>query len=178
MKTKETKMKTTIDFTRFATVVFLTLMCGAIFFAAVSFVKANPDSSLSKETKQELARARQATARYHNINNAIADGYFDINVFFPNMGYHYLKRDILDAEFDPAKPELLVYADFGNGHPRLVALEYAVPLALSQNPPEGFTGDDDHWHRNETFGLWTLHAWIWYPNPDGMFAAYNPRVPE
>lgn len=60
--------------------------------------------------------------------------------------------------FDPAKPELLVYADFGNGQLRLVALEYAVPLALSENAPEGFTGDDDHWHRNETFGLWTLHA--------------------
>jgi len=43
--------------------------------------------------------------------------------------------------------------------------------------PEGFTGDDDHWQRNDTFGLWTLHAWIWYRNPDGVFADFNPRVP-
>ena len=170
-------MKTKINFPKFANGVFLTLMCGAIFFAGAAFVKANPDSSFSPETRRELASARQTTARYHNINNAIADGYIDINVFFPQMGHHYLKPGILDADFDPAKPELLVYNDFGSGQPRLVALEYAVPLALSENAPQGFTGDDDHWDRNETFGLWTLHAWIWYPNPDGMFAAYNPLIP-
>ncbi len=154
-----------------------TLMCGAIFFACAFFVKANSDSSLSPEIKKELASARHGTARYHNINNAKADGYIDIHVFFPHMGFHYLKPDILDAHFDPAKPELLVYADFGNGQLRLVAVEYAVPIALSETVPEGFTGDDDHWERNEAFGLWTLHAWIWYPNPNGMFAEFNPRVP-
>lgn len=153
-------MKTKTNFPKFANGAFLILMCGTIFFAGAAFAKANPDSSLSPETKKELARARQATARYHNINNACADEYIDINVFCPNMGYHYLKPAILDADFDPAKPEFLVYADFGNGQLRLVAVEYAVPLALSENAPEGFTGDDDQWHRNETFGLWTLHAWI------------------
>jgi len=75
-------MKTKINFPKSANGVFLTLMCGAIFFAGAAFVKANPNSSLSLETKRELASARQATARYHNINNAIADGYIDINVFF------------------------------------------------------------------------------------------------
>ncbi len=175
MKIKEAKTK--INFTRFTIAVISALMCGAILLAESSSIKAAPDSSLSPQTKRELAAARQATARYHNINNAIADGYIDINVCFPNMGCHYLKPDILDAEFDAAKPEILVYADFGNGQPRLVALEYAVPTALSATPPEGFTGNDDEWHRNETFGLWTLHAWIWYPNPDGMFAGNNPRVP-
>jgi hypothetical protein len=170
-------MKTKFDLPKLARAGFLMLACCAIFAANAFIVKANPDSSLSKETKMELNRARQATARYHNINHAIADGYIDINVFIPQMGYHYLKPEILDTDFDPAKPELLVYADFGNGHLRLVAVEYAVPIALSETAPEGFTGTGDHWHRNETFGLWTLHAWIWHHNPDGMFADFNPRVP-
>ena len=159
-------MKTKIDFPKLARKVFLMLTCCAIFVANALVIKANPDSSLSKATQKELNRARQATARYHNINHAIADGYIDINVFIPQMGYHYLKPDILDADFDAEKPELLVYADFGNGHLRLVAVEYAVPITLSETAPEGFTGTGDHWHRNETFGLWTLHAWIWHHNPD------------
>ena len=170
-------MKTKINFPKLARAVFLMLACCAIFAANAFIIEASRDSSLSKATQKELNRARQATARYHNINHAVADGYIDINVFIPQMGYHYLKPDILDADFDPAKPELLVYADFGNGQMRLVAVEYAVPIALSETSPEGFTGMDDHWHRNETFGLWTLHAWIWHHNPDGMFADFNPRVP-
>lgn len=175
MKIEGAKAKT--NFTRLTTALIFALTFGVIFHAGTSFIKAASESSLSPQTKRELAIARQATARYHNINHAIADGYININVCFPNMGCHYLKPDILDAEFDPAKPELLVYNDFGNGHPRLVGVEYAVPTSLSVNPPEGFTGDNDDWHENENFGLWTLHAWIWYPNPDGMFADFNSRVP-
>src|SRR5687767_3403234 len=68
------------------------------------------EERLSRETQRELARARRATARYHDLSRAIADGYADINVFIPNMGFHYLKSSILDAQFDPERPELLVYA--------------------------------------------------------------------
>jgi hypothetical protein len=133
---------------------------------------------LSRETQRELERAWRATAKYNEISNAIADGYADINVFIPKMGFHYLKSSLLDAEFDPEHPELLVYAqDLCLGRMRLVAVEYAVPLNLASSPPEGFTGDVDEWHRNETFGLWTLHAWIWFRNPDGVFTELNPRVP-
>jgi hypothetical protein len=132
---------------------------------------------LSQETRRELERAWFATAKYNDIRAAIADGYADINVFVPHMGFHYLKSP-LDAEFNPERPELLVYAqDLCLGRMRLVAVEYAVPLNLSSSPPEGFTGDADVWHRNEQFGLWTLHAWIWLRNPDGVFTELNPRVP-
>ena len=23
---------------------------------------------------------------------------------------------------------------------------------------------------------WDLHAWVWQPNPSGMFAEWNPKV--
>jgi hypothetical protein len=58
-----------------------------------------------------------------------------------------------------------------------VAVEYAVPLDLALTSPEGFSGEDDVWDRNTTFGLWTLHAWVWRHNPDGVFAPMNPRMP-
>lgn len=131
---------------------------------------------LSNETRVELARVRSATAKYHNINKAIEDGYADINVYVEHMGWHYMKADLLDGEFDMTQPELLVYAPWPNGELQLVAVEYAVPHSLSPDPPEGFTGDDDVWDLEPDYDLWTLHAWVWYNNPDGMFNPTNPRV--
>jgi hypothetical protein len=126
----------------------------------------------------ELEAVRQATARYLDVDQAVADGYVDVGVFFPNMGWHYLKGDLLDARFDATAPEFLVYADDPcGGNRRLVAVEYAVPLALSKKAPAGFTGPADTWSANTDFGLWTLHAWVFEYNPDGVFAGENMRVP-
>lgn len=161
------------------------IICGTLFNSgqSVAVASKSPNSgtseeSLSPTTRQELMSARKATAKYTDISAAIADGYVDINVFIPNMGFHYLKVSELDAVFDPERPELLVYAqDLCEGRMRLVAVEYAVPTNLSATAPEGFTGDADDWHRQDNFGLWTLHAWTWFRNPDGVFAELNPRVP-
>jgi hypothetical protein len=137
-----------------------------------------PGSGISKDNalQVELARVRAATAKYHDINRAIADGYADINLYVPHMGWHYLNASVLDSTFNVEKPELLVYANTPDGGLRLVAVEYAVPLNFSQNAPEGFTGNEDVWDVNSQFQLWTLHCWVWYNNPDGIFAEFNPRV--
>jgi hypothetical protein len=127
-------------------------------------------------TAHELAQARAATGRYQDLDTALDEGFLDIDVFIPGMGHHFLNPDRLDATFDPAKPELLVYAR-EHGHMRLVAVEYAVPTALAAEPPEGFTGDADVWDENLAFELWTLHAWVWRHNPAGVFAPLNTRVP-
>lgn len=133
-------------------------------------------SGVLKKTAWELQQARAATARYRNIKNAIKDGYGDISVVLPNMGYHYLKSSFVDATFDIRKPELLVYNKNENGEFQLLAVEYAVPLSLSSNAPQGFSGNQDVWDRNTGFGLWLLHAWVWSYNPDGVFNPTNPLV--
>ncbi len=126
----------------------------------------------------QLDQARSAAAKYFDVAKAEADGYTDIGVFMPNMGWHYLNNRLLDEKFDWTKPELLVYADDPCGGPRkLVAVEYAVPLNLSKKPPAGFVGRADEWDANQTFQIWTLHAWVYEFNPDGVFAPFNPRVP-
>ena len=126
----------------------------------------------------ELEAARTTTARFHDVDVALEEGYVDIGLFIPNMGWHYLKQDLLDERFNAARPELLVYADDPCSSKRqLVAVEYAVPLDQSKKAPFGFTGRDDAWAVNTDFQLWTLHAWIWSYNPDGVFAPMNPRVP-
>jgi len=125
----------------------------------------------------QLEAVRRAAARYFDVDDAVADGYVDIGVYFPSMGWHYLKGSLLDGTFEATAPELLVYADDPcGGKRRLVAVEYAVPLDLSAKAPTGFAGRADAWTANTAFGLWTLHAWVFEYNPDGVFAAYNPRV--
>jgi hypothetical protein len=86
------------------------------------------DDDLPRETRHELTRARKATAKYRDLSQAIADGYVDINVFVPNMGFHYMKSSLLDSKFDPERPELLVYAatNCNSKNLRLVAVEYAI----------------------------------------------------
>jgi hypothetical protein len=125
----------------------------------------------------QLARVRAATARYQDLANALADGYVDIDVVIPNMGRHYLKPALLDAKFEIERPELLVYSPGDQGRMKLVAVEYAVPLDQSATAPEGFRGGADRWFNDQTFQLWTLHAWVWKDNPDGVFQMFNRRVP-
>jgi hypothetical protein len=151
-------------------------LCVANVPASSNAVKSK--DNLSPATRRELGQVRSATARYHDIGQAIDDGYVDINVFVSGQGFHYLKPSILDGKFELDKPEILVYAaDPVQNRLRLVSVEYAVPVSLSPTPPEGFTGDDDEWDLNEDFGLWTLHCWVWLENPNGMFAEVSPRVP-
>lgn len=164
---------------------FITAGCEQINFSddlsvENEFEKSNTTTSVEKFSStlnKELALARSSTARYHNVENALADGYVDINLYIPNMGWHYLKGSLMDADFEVDKPELLVYANHPNGGLKLVALEYAVPLALSVDPPEGFTGNEDVWIQVPDAGIWALHAWIWMHNPEGIFNHTNPLVP-
>jgi hypothetical protein len=149
-----------------------------------------------------LVRARLATAKYAtNLARAKRDGYGIITRMMPDMGYHYLNAKI--KGFDVRKPAILVYVRRG-GSWQLVAFEWVFtekpktpPLpgaqygsfgaachykdgtfvfaesqdACSQTSPE--TGAPfNFWHPD----LVTLHVWIWYPNPNGIFAGKNPLV--
>jgi hypothetical protein len=139
----------------------------------ITFTGSN-NSSLSLKAVFELRQAKAATAKYQSIENAKADGYHDISVDVENMGHHYMKISLVDAEFDLKHPEILVYNKDKNGKQRLVAVEYAIPL--SEPRPQGFTGDADVWDGNTVFGLWLLHAWVWEHNPAGVFNSTNPDV--
>lgn len=125
----------------------------------------------------QLAQVKRATARYRTFENATHDGYVDIGVVLPNMGRHFMKQGLVDSTFEVEHPELLVYQPTEHGGMELVAVEYAVPLSMSANAPEGFRGTADQWSPNQTFGLWLLHAWVWKENPDGVFNPTNSRVP-
>jgi hypothetical protein len=136
-------------------------------------------NELSPQTLTELQQVKAATAKYSNLENAFKDDYVDIGLKMPNMGYHFLKAGLVSSAFNLTKPAILVYNKKKNGKFELVAVEYAVPIdPQSRNtPPEGFTGNADEWDFNTLdTGWWTLHAWVWEFNPDGVFKPMNPLV--
>jgi hypothetical protein len=134
----------------------------------------NNYAGLNGLTIWQLQQARAATPRYRNIDNAIKDGYADIEVDVQHMGHHYMNTSLVDSVFDFRQPEILVYNRDDKGKQQLVAVEYAVPLTYPR--PEGFSGSSDVWKDDSGFPLWLLHAWVWAYNPDGVFNWTNPLI--
>ena len=131
------------------------------------------------DDESALAGVRQATAAYHDLDKAIAAHYGRLLPCFDlpgvgGMGQHYVDTSRLDATIEANRPEALVYEVDGN-RLQLVAIEYIVPWTAwaSATPPQLYGRS---FFRNTTLHLWALHAWIWRPNPSGMFANYNPKV--
>jgi hypothetical protein len=136
---------------------------------------------LSQPTEDQLEAAKEATRKYQDVNVALADGFIPGGPDVPGEGFHYLNPKRLDCNFDPAKPEILLYAFLpGETQLRLVSLEYAIPFACmpaNGPPPEGFAGNLDVWSNDEPVPLWTVNAWLYLKNPNGLFTQLNPRVP-
>lgn len=137
----------------------------------------------ANDLKEELARARAATAKYHDVNQAEADGYVQDVCHID--GCHWFNFDLYDGTFEIERPEALNYVPTKDGGWQLVAVEYIVMGTDPPQPaPEGFTGDEDAPNGDEygwRFGTegyqdWELSVWIWFHNPNGMFAMENPRL--
>jgi hypothetical protein len=141
---------------------------------------ANGTKHSPSATNPELAHVRAATTKYHEVSQAEADGYININFCEPGEGCHWLNPSLIDANIDPTQPEILLYAPGpGNSGLRLVAVEYVVPLTLSPGvQPVAFSDDAESWRVDtEGAGLWELTAWVWLHNPNGIFEQHNPHLP-
>jgi len=134
----------------------------------------------SADFNRSLVELRRATARYHDINAAIADGFVFLHACEQRpgegaVGIVYVHPARLDGILDPSQPEALLYEPGNNGQLKLVGAELVIPLSVwtEENPPE-FLGAQ--FQPEEEFGVFGLHVWIWRHNPNGMFAPGNPRV--
>ena len=156
----------------------------------------------SPSLTQQLAEARLATAKYAtNLGKAKADGYEIITPMMPNMGIHFLNPKV--SGFNIRKPPILVYEHSGRQW-QLGALEWIFP-SMPKTPPlpnatfgffpaachykDGtFIADENSKTCKKTnpatgseFNFWhpdltTMHVWIWYPNPAGLYSSTNPLV--
>ena len=156
----------------------------------------------SRGLATRLARARLATARYAtDLRAAKADGYQIITRMIPDMGYHFLNPAI--EGFDLTKPAILVSERHG-GSWQLGALEWVFTEKPATPPLPGATygsfGAACHYkdgtfvpaatqdqcatrspQTGAAFNFWhpdlvTLHVWLWYPNPAGLYSGTNPYI--
>ena len=179
----------------------LVVVAGLAAALAIGFVasaKSDDDGGLA----DQLAAARIATAKYAtDLDRAKDDGYGIITRMVPDMGWHFMNPKI--QKFDPRRPPILVYEKHRHGW-QLAALEWVFP-ATPEKPPfpgarygafpaachyvDGTFQPSDTEERcprrspqsGAKFNFWhgplvTLHVWVWYPNPDGLFASTNPLV--
>ena len=145
-------------------------------------------ASAANTGRSDAAKVASATTKFHELQVALDNGYTKLPAVngqggcassgAGGMGVHYLKGSEVDAHLDPQTPEVLVYEPQANGRSRLVALEYVVPGNL---PRPSLFGQEFSMTNLAPYGdpdanVWTLHAWLWKPNPSGLLEPWNPRV--
>lgn len=141
-----------------------------------------------------------ATAKYQDVNVALADGYVStercIQAPPGGMGIHYVNFGLLEAPLDPLKPPTLLYLP-SNGGVKLIGVEYFAPALASTatGPAPWFEHEAaDSWvntapsvlgqtfagpmmgHGPEDPWHYDLHVWLWADNPSGVFADFNPTL--
>ena len=133
-----------------------------------------------------LAAVRAATARFHDPQAAQAAGYVKVagldycfnNPGVGGMGFHLINTSLLDTQLDALHPEAMVYAPGDDGGLQLVAVEWIVPAdawnKTGATQPPSVLGRS--LHLLPALGVYALHAWIWKPNPSGMFQDWNPSA--
>jgi hypothetical protein len=131
-----------------------------------------------------LATLRRVTARYHDLSVATSpsEGFVLLHDCETRLGdervgtVYFKPARLLDGVIDPEKPDALIYEPGRDGDPpKLVGVEFAIPFALwTKNEPPTFQGAT--FQREDEFGVFGLHIWVWRENPNGMFAESNPKV--
>lgn len=156
----------------------------AIALTAALAALATPAPASADESSafnRQITELRLATAPFHSLDLAAAAGWdTDLTGCLSSpaggMGHHYVNASIFfDAQVDPLRPELLVYAPTPEGGKRLVAVEYLVfAAALGSAPVPELFGQTFHYNPN--ISAWVLHVWLWQGNRNGLFADWNPAV--
>jgi hypothetical protein len=144
---------------------------------------------------RDLAKVRQLTAKYHDINVALADGFIST----PNcvqdpqlggMGIHFINpARLMDPAVNILEPEILLYVKSGDGL-KLLGVEYFygigkpgselkdVPQPVPASPiifGRPLDGPMEK-HEPDQPPHYDLHLWLWQANPSGIFAPFNPNV--
>lgn len=95
----------------------------------------------------ELRIARETALELPTAQDALDNGYRLVTGYVPGIAAHYINFSYIDAEFEVDKPEMVLYD--GNGpDASVVGLSYYLLGSPELEPTQGFTGQNDHYHRH------------------------------
>lgn len=167
---------------------------------ALALLTAGPANAQRNDAAERfVAAARAGTRRYQSQEAAIADGYKRVGVEFPAMGEHWVSlARIMEDTLVAERPSVLIYVTV-KGAPRLAGVAYTDLLEPGESPSASPAPGAWHEHNgavdeeslplghhashaasNVADGaprLSILHAWVWTPNPEGMFVTDNWVLP-
>jgi hypothetical protein len=109
--------------------------------------KAIVDQEQCVTLAQELEQARETALALPTAADAMAAGYVRVTRYVPGIAAHYMKFPYVDGEFHIDQPEMVLY-DGDGPEARVVGLSYYLIQAGDAEPTQGFTGDNDHYHRH------------------------------
>lgn len=95
----------------------------------------------------ELARTRAVTEKYDTVAKAEAAGYTMVAPYVPGIASHWMNYSYVDGTFNIDEPEMILFN--GNDQDsRAIGLSYYINYDSELEPTQGFTGDNDHFHRH------------------------------
>jgi hypothetical protein len=95
----------------------------------------------------EVEQARGVVATYPTVADAEAGGWFRVTDYVPGIAAHYMKPSNLANGFVVDQPEMLLYDGTDPGS-HIVGLSYYIFKPGEDEPTEGFTGNNDHYHKH------------------------------
>lgn len=171
--------------------IFIVIVLVLLAVAALAGVAYAATGVTDPQVLADLAKVRRATAKYHNVNAALADGFIPTPVCVSSpdggMGIHYINpARLMDPAENILEPEILLYVETADGL-KLIGVEYFYGIGAPDTPipnpappapvlfGRSFDGPMDA-HEPGQPPHYDLHVWVWQANPSGMFAMFNPNV--
>jgi len=114
------------------------------------------------DVNRQLARARAATARFHDPQAALDENYVLLGANPEEGGaIEYVNFDLVfSCTLDVEHPQALRYMPSGNGL-RLIAVEYAIPMPCAPTPPEDFLPGVGEWEPEPDAPAWMKAVFLW-----------------
>lgn len=106
------------------------------------------DRAQCDQLETEIALARDTALTYPTAADAKAAGYRQVTKYVPGIASHWMKFGYVDDRFEIDKPEMILYDGDGDDA-RVVGLSYFLLHGSTFQPTQGFTGENDSFHRHD-----------------------------
>jgi hypothetical protein len=106
------------------------------------------DPAQCDQLNSELALARDTALKYPTVADAKAGGWVQVTPYVPGIAAHFMNFRLVDGEFQIDEPEMILY-DGTSDDASVVGLSYYILHPGSAEPTQGFSGNNDHFHRHD-----------------------------
>ena len=106
------------------------------------------DQAQCDQLASELELARDTALKYPTVADVKKAGWVQVTPYVPGIAAHFMNFRLVDSTFKIDEPEMILY-DGTDDDARVVGLSYYILHQGSAEPTQGFTGNNDHYHRHD-----------------------------